>query len=1084
MSHHSDGRLGLLSARLLRWSDGLLLPILALVAVQPLLGHALPQSADGLLHFYRLAQLDHALRHGVLFPRWMPDMGYGYGFPLFNYYPPLSYYIAEAFHLIGLSTQGALQAAFALAIVVGCMGVYLWGHDLFGRPAGLVAAAAFAYAPYTLFNVIHRGALAEAWGVAWIPFVLWGLRRVALTTPPAPSPLPKWGEERGGGGEVRDYQAPSLLALLYAALLLTHNVLTLIATPLFVAYAAILWVLHGRGLRRALRLGGMLVLGLGLAAFFWAPAFFEREYVQISQVYTPADADYHNNFITLSELLSPPQSVDPALIHPPIPRSLGWPQLALALIAFIGLRRLAGRETRVHLGLAGMGLLIFTVLMLPCAVGAWEHLPLLHFVQLPWRFLGPASLLLAVLASAGVTRLPVPNWLRLPIALVPVITFAFTWLFPRFYPPQTQPTPLSLIAFERDTGALGTTSWGEYLPVWVQQLPAADSLVPVYQAAGPDGIIPRLIPESLPPGAQVAEARYHLTSADLIIETPAEFTAIFAWYYFPGWQGQLDGQPLALRPTGEHGLIGAVVPAGRHHLTVRFGDTPLRRGATIVSGLSLIALLSVLLAARLSPIAYRNSANRQSPTLHSLIPNPLLPTSLLVLVLFVFKSAYLDHRDSIFRASRFDGQRVIGVQVPLRVNFDDQLMLLGYDLDATQVRGDGVLDVTLYWQLLRPLDVDYSVALHLVDERGILYGQRDNQHPANYPTSRWEMGTYARDLHRLTIRPDTPPGIYQLVTSVYDVRTGHGLDILDVAGAPAGTFYRLGSVQVTQPTRRASHDEIETAYRLDADLGALTLVGVDLNRAEAAPGDPLLVTFYWLAEETPMQDLAARLALIAADGSIAATFDLPPTSAAHPTTTWRAGDFWRGQHLLTLPAYLKSGDYTWQLALTPTNQPTNQPTSQPTVHFSTFLHITAPPHTFTPPSFQHPVGITLGHQATLLGYDLSADTLTAGQSFTITLYWRAEATAPTGYIVFVHLLDPANRIYAQSDRPPAAGTRPTTGWLPGEIIRDEHVLTIDANAAPGRYVLHVGLYDPTSGERLRSTEAQDHILLPTQVQVK
>jgi len=126
----------------------------------------------------------------------------------------------------------------------------------------------------------------------------------------------------------------------------------------------------------------------------------------------------------------------------------------------------------------------------------------------------------------------------------------------------------------------------------------------------------------------------------------------------------------------------------------------------------------------------------------------------------------------------------------------------------------------------------------------------------------------------------------------------------------------------------------------------------------------------------------------------------------------------------------------------------------------------------------------LGQQATLLGYDLSESTLSAGQPLTVTLYWRAEATAGVSYVVFVQLLDPADHIYAQSDRPPAAGTRPTTGWLPGEIIRDEHVLTIDAHAAPGRYVLQVGLYDPTSGERLRSTEAQDRILLPTQVQVK
>lgn len=1045
MSNHRDSRPGQSHpvVRLLCWGDWFLLPLLTLVAVQPLLGSALPQSADGLLHFYRLAQLDRALRHGILFPRWAPDLGFGYGFPLFNYYPPLSYYVAEPFVLAGLSTQQALQVAFALAILVGSVGTYLWVRALFGRLAGLGAAAAFAYAPYILFNVIHRGALAEAWGLAWIPFVLWALRR--------------------GQG-----QALYLPALFYVALLLSHNVLALIATPLFFVYAVLLWVLHGRGLRRALRLGGALVLGLGLAAFFWMPAFFEQEYVQISRVYTSADADYHNNFIGLGELLSPPQPVDPALIHPVIPRSFGWPQLALALVAFINLCRFSDGESRVHLVLVGIVLLIFTVLMLPCAVSAWDHLPLLHFVQLPWRFLGPASLFLALLAGAGIARLPGPHWLRLPVALMLLVVFAFTWLFPRFYPSQAQPTPLSTIAFERDTGALGTTSWGEYLPVWVRQLPAAESLVPAYQAAGSDGIIPRLMSESLSSGAQVVEARYHLASADLIIETATEFTAIFAWYYFPGWQGRLDGQPLTLHPVGEHGLVGATIPAGRHRLTIRFGNTPLRRGATIVSGLSLVVLLVAL-------FANRRISQSQVPNHKSLNPCFLIPTTLLALALLVLKTAYLDHHDSIFRTSRLEGQRVVGVQTPLQVNFDDQLVLLGYDQSAGQVRGDGILDVTLYWQPLRPLDTDYSVALHLLDEQGLLYGQRDSQHPANYPTSRWEMGSYARDVHRLAILPGTPPGTYRLVTAVYDVKTGRNLNVLDLAGAPAGTTYVLSTVQVTRPGRPATADEIKADYRLEANLGELTLKGVSLSRTEAAPGDPFVVTLCWSANKTPATDLIARLALCTANGAEAAAFDMPPTSIAHPTTAWQAGDLWCGQHAVHFPAYLESGDYALRLTLLPTTQSTNLPIT---------IHINAPPRVFTAPAPQHPLSSTLGEQATLLGYDLSGSTLSAGQVFTITLYWRAEATAATGYVVFVQLLDPANRIYAQSDRPPAAGTRPTTGWLPREIIRDEHVLTVDADAAPGQYVLQVGLYDPTSGERLRSVEGLDHILLPAQLQVK
>ena len=67
---------------------------------------------------------------------------------------------------------------------------------------------------------------------------------------------------------------------------------------------------------------------------------------------------------------------------------------------------------------------------------------------------------------------------------------------------------------------------------------------------------------------------------------------------------------------------------------------------------------------------------------------------------------------------------------------------------------------------------------------------------------------------------------------------------------------------------------------------------------------------------------------------------------------------------------------------------------------------------------------------------------------------------------------------------PAAGARPTTGWLPGEIIRDIHTLTVAPDAPPGRYALEVGMYDPASGERLCLPDGGDRILLPTLIQVE
>lgn len=95
------------------------------------------------------------------------------------------------------------------------------------------------------------------------------------------------------------------------------------------------------------------------------------------------------------------------------------------------------------------------------------------------------------------------------------------------------------------------------------------------------------------------------------------------------------------------------------------------------------------------------------------------------------------------------------------------------------------------------------------------------------------------------------------------------------------------------------------------------------------------------------------------------------------------------------------------------------------------------------------------------------------------LVWRAEAETAVSYRVFLHLLGPDGQIVAQSDGEPAHWQRPTTGWLPGEIIVDERDLSLPDIPPIGYYQLVTGLYDPSSGRRLTSADGADRILITT-----
>jgi uncharacterized membrane protein len=71
-------------------------------------------------HVARLVELDVALKAGQFPPRWAPDLGWGKGMPLFHFYGPLPYYLAELLYLIKL----LLLPDFILCI---------FGQNLFGE---------------------------------------------------------------------------------------------------------------------------------------------------------------------------------------------------------------------------------------------------------------------------------------------------------------------------------------------------------------------------------------------------------------------------------------------------------------------------------------------------------------------------------------------------------------------------------------------------------------------------------------------------------------------------------------------------------------------------------------------------------------------------------------------------------------------------------------------------------------------------------------------------------------------------------------------------------------------------------------
>ena len=131
------------------------------------------------------------------------------------------------------------------------------------------------------------------------------------------------------------------------------------------------------------------------------------------------------------------------------------------------------------------------------------------------------------------------------------------------------------------------------------------------------------------------------------------------------------------------------------------------------------------------------------------------------------------------------------------VNFGGKIRLVGYDLDANRAYPGGRIVLTLYWQALVPPEESYKTFVHLDSEHK--YAQADSLPVcARLPTNNWRPGQIIRDAHALRLAPNTPPGAHPLVVGWYLPEGGQRLDVLDVAGNPAGVSFTLTEVQVVE----------------------------------------------------------------------------------------------------------------------------------------------------------------------------------------------------------------------------------------------------------------------------------------------
>ena len=504
----------------------------------------------------RVLQLHKCVLDGQIPCRWVPDMGYGYGYPQFNYYSPLPYYVMEGFHLLGFPILESVKLGIALSFLLSALAMFLLGKSLWGNWGGLVSSVFYTYAPYRAMDVYNRGAIGEIWALVFIPLIFWSIYEFIKREKPF---YLLW------------------LAVSLGGLFLSHNISSMILLPFITGWVLLLLFVFKKWiLIKKLAWGG--IWGISLAAFFILPAVFEKQFVHTETMlmgyfnYLAHFASWRQIFFLThwgygSSILGPndDMSLSVGIFH--------WLFGLLTLIFAFKEKKKDIAVFLIVLFLLGGGFLALHMSHLR-SIYIWNAFSFLSWVQFPWRFLLVAIFLFSVLGG-GILRFVRHRKNNLFVAAL--IIFLVVFLNVGFFRPSqwydiTDQDKFSGELWEKQL----TISIFDYLPIYASWPPSSPAPEQPYFIRGE--------------GGEINNFQKGTNWQKFEVEVVGESLLQFPLYYFPGWQVLVNGELAEINHENELGLITIKLEEGDYQIEAKLKDTPIRKLGNIISIVGIIAL--------------------------------------------------------------------------------------------------------------------------------------------------------------------------------------------------------------------------------------------------------------------------------------------------------------------------------------------------------------------------------------------------------------------------------------------------------------------------------------------------------------
>lgn len=478
----------------------------------------LPGGPDIYVHILWPQQVIRCLAQGQL-PFWLPDLNAGFGSPGIRLYSPAGPFLVGVAGLLLGDVGRALRLAWLGALVALFLVARHWHREL---PwwSGLLWVAS----PAVAFVLGYRAASSE---ILAMPLALW-LLEVALANEPPARAEP----------------------FLWAGLWLLH-LPSFLMTAGLAAAAAVLRRPFRRSLaRRVVPMG----LGLALASWHWLPLLTEASQANLASGLTEGLFDPRRNVLFL------PQAHEPA----------GTGRLEALAVAWAIAAILAFRRDPRRAALAFLCLFMTSPLSYPL----WAPFSPLTYLQFPWRFLTPASLLLPAAFSA----------------LSPAKRSAATLLFliPHLWIPR-----VPLVSDPHVSGRETWTELGQKLqhdlsgnPLVVDAVQNRPRAFPLLAAQ-----LQRFGTQTLAAGPGPVEvAAWRPLRRVLRVDAHGPGLVELRLLAYPYWRAEVDGR--AVVPVMHGGIVAVPVPHGQHVVAVAWAGNPITAWGWLLAAGALVLALS------------------------------------------------------------------------------------------------------------------------------------------------------------------------------------------------------------------------------------------------------------------------------------------------------------------------------------------------------------------------------------------------------------------------------------------------------------------------------------------------------------